>query len=206
MNFNSARKIVKTVLLSIIFLFYTASIYSTIEDDLKNKIRENNLKADYWNYYFKVSKIRNISESRLKNLIMKKIEYLNNCRINLNNFNKNYIEFFLYFSDIGITQDNCINLKYKEIKTKNLSLLKSFLSIIHSDYNFNKNELNKIFKNFCIKNYKLEDLDILILNFRRNKVKLKLRKSLVKKILLENFSEGLNIKFIIREIRGIIDD
>jgi len=186
--------------------FFTVFIYSGIEENLKNKIKENDLSSDYWSYYFKLSKIRNISDLRLKNLIIKKIDYLKICRTNLDKFHKDYIGYFLFFSDIGIKKENCINLKYKEIKTNNLSLLKSFLSIISSDYNFNKKELNIIFKNFCIKNYRLEDLDILILNFRRNKGQLKLRKSLVKKVLLANFSEGLNIKFIIREIRGFIND
>jgi|SRR6056297_2503495 len=206
MNFNSAKKIVKIVLLSILFLFFTTYIFSSIEEDLKNKIKENNLVSEYWNYYFKLSKIRNISDLKLKKLIITKIDYLKYCRNNLDKFHEDYIKYFLFFSDLGITQDNCINLKYKELKTNNLSFLKSFLSIINSDYNFNKNELNIIFKNFCIKNYKLKDLDILILNFRRNKGKLKLRKRLVKEVLLANFSEGLNIKFIIREIRGIIND
>ncbi|TYB31763.1 MAG: hypothetical protein FXF47_02515 [Candidatus Mcinerneyibacterium aminivorans] len=204
MNIN--RYIVKFFLVFFIFIFTIFTLYAGEYNSLRKKIEDKNLKSESWNYYFELAEIRNISHEKLSNLIEEKIDYLLIVKQDIEKFKQEWIGIFLFFSDIGIEKENVIEIKHKNINYGNLKILKNFLSILKSSFDFNNDELNRVFNYCCIKNYKLDDLNILTLNLKRNLKKLRLRKNIVKNKILKEFSKGLDMKFILREISGVIDE
>lgn len=204
MNSNLSYKKI-FILIFVIFIF-VFNLLGNNYNQFKDKIKDKNLESKYWNSYFELAKIRNISDKKISKIINQKIDYLLYIKDNLQRFKKDWIGIFLYFSDIGLSRETAVKLKYKGINLNNLNNMKTFLSILKSILDFNNQELNLIFKYTCEKNYTLENINILNLHLKQNIKKFKLKKSVIKKRILSGFSKGLDIKFILRELTGVINE